>query len=353
MTAAFEDWKARAATADILQEAVARGAKLKRSGKEHTGPCPACGGVDRFSINPQKRIFNCRGAVGGDVIGMVIHLDGVTFTQACEALTGEPPPNGRSRPLSDAEKTARASAMADARARERAQQAEEARYQEDTREAAQRIWNASKPIAGTLAEKYLNSRGIPTEQSRIERGLGVLRFHEGLPYPGKPGLYPALVCRVDDMSGNLCAVWRIFLRVDGRKADVPNPKLGLGPAGGGAVRIGGNGRKIGVAEGLESALGAWCLVNRAYPVWAALSTSGLVGIEVPLGVEHVSIFPDGDRPIRKRGHDYEPAIPAGRKAALALQSRLKDEGIACPIAAEPDVGKDYNDIWLECLRETA
>jgi hypothetical protein len=120
MTTAFDDWKAKAQEADILGEAVARGAKLKRAGREHVGPCPACGGTDRFSINIQKRIFNCRGAQGGDVIGMVMHIDGVSFTQACEALTGEPPPNGRSEPLTVEQKHARAKALADAKAREQA-----------------------------------------------------------------------------------------------------------------------------------------------------------------------------------------------------------------------------------------
>src|SRR5690349_8902898 len=113
MTAAFEDWKARALSANILQAAISRGAKLKRAGKEHIGPCPACGGTDRFSVNTAKHIFNCRGAVGGNVITLVQHLDGSSFTQACEALTGEPPPNGRSQPLSDSEKAARAKAMAE------------------------------------------------------------------------------------------------------------------------------------------------------------------------------------------------------------------------------------------------
>jgi putative DNA primase/helicase len=351
MTTTFDDWKAKAQEADILGEAVARGAKLKRAGREHVGPCPVCGGTDRFSINIQKRIFNCRGAQGGDVIGMVMHVDGVSFTQACEALTGEPPPNGRSEPLTVEQKHARAKALADAKAREQADKAAQEAYEDDTKAAAQRIWNSAGPIAGTIAEKYLNSRGIPTAD--VARGIGVLRFHPALPYPKKPGSYPALICRVDDMGGELCAVWRIFLRADGRKADVPDAKLGLGPAGGGAVRIGNDGRKIGLAEGAESALGAWNLIGRKYPVWSTLSTSGLIGIELPLGVEHVVIFPDGDAPMRKKDGDYVPTVPAGRKAAETLRARLLAEGLAVTIAAEPSAGKDYADLWLEHQREVA
>lgn len=232
-------------------------------------------------------------------------------------------------------------------AAQQARQAQETAYQADTQEAAQAIWGASTAITGTLAETYLLNRGFPAFET------DVLRFHPALPYPGKPKRYPALICRVDGMDGSLCAIWRIFLREDGRKADVPNAKLGLGPAGGGAVRLGGIGPKVAVAEGLESALGFWFLTGRKYPVLAALSTSGMIGIELPLGVDHCVIVPDGDRPIRKKGNDYEPAEPAGRKAAVALRTRLLSEGIACTIAAEPSAGLDYCDLWAEHAREVA
>ena len=34
---------------------------IKLNGKiERVGPCPKCGGVDRFSINTKKNLWNCR-----------------------------------------------------------------------------------------------------------------------------------------------------------------------------------------------------------------------------------------------------------------------------------------------------
>lgn len=343
----FEDWKRRAQEADILEEAIARGATLKRAGKEHTGPCPACGGKDRFSINAGKRIFNCRGSVGGDVIGMVMHIDGLSFTQACEALTGEPPPNGHSKPLSEPERQERARQRLEAEARQRVLKAQQEAYEADTREAAQAIWDASRPVPGTLAEVYLRSRGIV-----LEKYPDVLRFHPALPYPGKSKRYPVLVSRVDDLGGALTAVWRIFLRDDGRKADVPNAKLGLGPSAGGAVRLGGVESHIGIAEGVETALGAWLLNGCRYPVWSGLSTA-ISSLEIPLGVDWVTIFPDGDRPVKKQGDEYQPAVPAGRRAANALYVRLVEEGLRCNVAAEPPIGMDYLDLWVASQREVA
>lgn len=341
----FEDWKARADEADMLEAAIRHGATLKRFGREHTGPCPNCGGRDRFSISATKHKWNCRGATGGQgSIGMVMHIAGLSFVEACEDLTGEPNPSGRrSRPLSPAEKVEREKQRLASQARQRARDAQEAAYQENTKEAAQAIWGAS------IALHDLNSRGIPTPEAWPE----CLRFHSALPYPGKAGRYPALICRVDDIYGNVTAIWRIYLRSDARKLDVDNPKLGLGPAGGGAVRLGGMGSKIAVAEGLESAFGYWLLTGMKHPAWAALSTSGMQGIEIPLGVGQVVVVPDGDKPLRKKEGVYVESIPAGRKAAQALWVRLVEQGVRCNVAAEPSAGKDYLDLWREHCRENA
>ncbi|WP_051677262.1 toprim domain-containing protein [Bradyrhizobium sp. URHD0069] len=344
----FEAWKEKAEAVGLLAAAQMFGAKLKKHGNEFVGACPFCNGKDRFAVNPVKGNWHCRGHGGGkSPITMTMHIGNLSWKEASEVLAGEPPPNGPSKPLSDAEKAERNRRRLANEDAQRKRKEQEEQYQDDTREAAHRIWGASISIFGTIAEKYLTSRGVMPDIS------GPLRFHPTLPYPKKSGLHPALICRVDDMGGEACAVWRIYLRADGRKMDVEAPKLGLGPAGGGAVRIGGNGPKIGLAEGVESALGAWNLIGRKYPVWAALSTSGLIGIELPLGVEHVVLFPDGDAPIRKQGNEFVPTVPAGRKAAETLRARLLSEGLGVTIAAEPGPGQDYNDLWLQHSREVA
>lgn len=91
----------RARTASIEHEISARHIKLRRvgSGGEFVGPCPKCGGTDRFSINTTENVWNCRGCRGdatGDVIGLVRHLDGCSFEEAVSRLAGEPvgKPNG-------------------------------------------------------------------------------------------------------------------------------------------------------------------------------------------------------------------------------------------------------------------
>jgi putative DNA primase/helicase len=346
---AFDDWKQDADAMPLLEAAALFGAKLKRAGQEHIGPCPNCGGTDRFSISPGRSVWNCRGAHGGGgAISLAIHAGQMSFLQACELLTGRANPSGgHSRPLSAAEIAERDRRWAEYEATRRAREAQQMAREEFIKDEVQRIWRDSAPINGTLAETYLKSRGIPAFAT------DVLRFHPSLEYQKSGKSYPVLVCRVDDVDGALCAIWRIYLRGDGRKADVANPKLGLGPAGGGAVRIGGVGAKIGLAEGVETALGAWHLIGRQYPVWSCLSTAGLVGIELPLDVEHVVIFPDGDRPVRKQGDEFVPAVPAGRKAAEALRDDLIAKGLTVTLAAEPNAGRDYLDLWQIAAREVA
>ena len=51
----------RAREVRIEDEIVRRGITLKRSGAELIGPCPKCGGEDRFAVNLNKQVFNCRG----------------------------------------------------------------------------------------------------------------------------------------------------------------------------------------------------------------------------------------------------------------------------------------------------
>jgi hypothetical protein len=89
---AREAWINRARAVPLMDEVERRGIKLKRVGVEYVGPCPLCGGDDRFAINADKAVWNCRGCTkGGDVIALVMWLDGSTFPEACTTLAGEKP----------------------------------------------------------------------------------------------------------------------------------------------------------------------------------------------------------------------------------------------------------------------
>ena len=95
------DLIARARDVRIEDEIERSGIRLV-GGTDRCGPCPNCGGRDRFSINTGKQVFNCRGCdAKGDVIALVQFLDGCDFREAIERLTGE-----------SSDRTARAAASA-------------------------------------------------------------------------------------------------------------------------------------------------------------------------------------------------------------------------------------------------
>jgi phage/plasmid primase-like uncharacterized protein len=66
---------------------------LKRNGKQLVGPCPVCGGVDRFWADLPKNRWGCRQCEeGGDQIDLVKFRDGVDFGEAVLILANEPAP---------------------------------------------------------------------------------------------------------------------------------------------------------------------------------------------------------------------------------------------------------------------
>ena len=57
---------ARARDFDIVSTAESLGASLKRAtATEWVGPCPKCGGRDRFAVNVKRRVWHCRGCAKG------------------------------------------------------------------------------------------------------------------------------------------------------------------------------------------------------------------------------------------------------------------------------------------------
>jgi hypothetical protein len=76
----------------IEDELARRGITLRGRGSERCGPCPQCGGTDRFSVNIKDQVFNCRRCEGKGrgAVDLVMFLDGSAFKSAVATLAGEP-----------------------------------------------------------------------------------------------------------------------------------------------------------------------------------------------------------------------------------------------------------------------
>jgi putative DNA primase/helicase len=184
------------------------------------------------------------------------------------------------------------------------------------------IWQYAKPAQGTPVETYLASRGIclPTPDA--------LRFHAGLKHPSG-GIWPVMVALVTNgADGTPLAVHRTFLARDGAgKAPVDPQKMMFGPCRGGAVRLADPSDVLMVGEGIETCLTA--MLATGYPAWAALSTSGLRGLDLPKDVRDLIVLADGDE--------------AGDAAAEDCALRWKRQGRRVRIARPPR-GMDFNEM---------
>ena len=161
------------------------------------------------------------------------------------------------------------------------------REAERARAAAVRLWGAARPIAGTPVERYLESRGLPAESPE-------LRFHPRTPHGPRPltRFRPAMIAAIRDASG-IVAIHRTFLDSRrGRLAPMEEPRCGLGRFGAGAVRLGGLATKLGLAEGIETALSASVLFR--LPCWATLGTERFRLVALPPEVEELVLFLDND-----------------------------------------------------------
>jgi DNA primase len=90
------DATALRAQVDLL-DLVNRDTRLRKvagtRGGEYAGPCPSCGGEDRFRVQPEQGLWFCRGCRDrwADAIDYVRWRDGLSFTEAVQALGGVGP----------------------------------------------------------------------------------------------------------------------------------------------------------------------------------------------------------------------------------------------------------------------
>lgn len=340
---AWEDYKNRANEVSLLEAAQSCGATLKRAGGgEHVGPCPVCGGRDRFAVNTNKKKWVCRGAGGGsDAIGLVMHCKGLTFPQACQELTGEEPPSGGTE-YTPEQKAEWARRKAEAERRDEQRQEEEARDEQARLDVAKELWGEAQLIEGTIAEDYLRSR---------VKGLtgalpDVLRFHPKC-FLSKGQYHPALVALVQGQDGEQVGTWRIYLDAQGQNLRDPEGgkiKKGLGPCGGGAVRLHSpkDGGYIAVCEGIETAFGVHLLSG--LPVWACRTANGLSGLQLPWDIERLAIYPDGDK-WKWQADKGKWLDPTGRREAGKLAQLAVSQGVEVLIQPEPLPGLDFLDTW--------
>lgn len=212
-----------------------------------------------------------------------------------------------------------------------------------SQEAARRLFTISVPIEGTLAETYLQHRGI----THVYHG-GSLRFHPRCYYRPDEHLptetWPAMIACVTDLDGRITGVHRTWLDPDGfdrirlGKAPIDTPRRAMGDLLGNAVRFGPADDDVLVAgEGIETMLSLRCIVP-TLSMAAALSANHLAAISLSSGLRRLYIARDADA--------------AGDTVQAILSQRAESCGIEA-IALSPrsgDFNEDLHVFGIDVLR---
>lgn len=267
------------------------------------GPCPMCEGSDRFRWDNRNGGggYICNQCGAGDGFKLLMAIKGWNFTD-CAKRVDEVLGNCRADPIPkpmDAAKRV---------------------------ELLNNLWRGAAPLGEDMATAYLAARGVLPG-----RVPSCLRFHANCPVPGGDRL-PAMLALVQDTEGNAINIHRTFLGPNG-KADIETPRATMPGElpDGCAVRIYPvHGERLGIAEGIETAIAAAKRFN--LPVWAALNSTLLAKWQPPAGVTSVVVFGDND-----------PAF-GGQAAAYALAKRLATQcRIDVEVKIPATVGKDWAD----------
>jgi hypothetical protein len=289
---------------------------------DRCGPCPQCGGHDRFSINVRKQVFLCRACgARGDVIALVRFIDGCNFREAVERLTGERA-RAPSRPAPAATDAPR----------------DDDRGARDLTSAKTTVLGMGRLLGSPCETYFRDVRRIDTEAiADVLERIDAIGWHPAV-YFNEPGhalhgrkLGCIIGVMTDPVTGEPTgAIGRTYLAPDGTK--LGKAKTLGSPAG--IIRLSEDADVLGrlhIAEGLETALAGMSKGLR--PMWATGSTAIMAKFPVLSGIKALTIIADHD------------ANGAGERAAAEVASRWREAGKEARVWRPKSIG-DLNDILI-------
>lgn len=273
--------------------------------KNEHGPCPICNGKDRFRFDDREGdgtyfCSQCEPGTGMRLLMEFKHWDFPRAAREVDAIVGNI----------------------------HAAQAQEKKAEVNKATIMRRMWREALPVSpGDPVWRYLESRcGDPGAF------LQDIRFHPKLWHSLDKRTHPAMIARMIDLSGpKVIGIHRTYLTPDGRKAAVDPVRKSYGEVL--PVRLGGVQERLGIAEGIETAICAAKVFR--LPVWAGISANGIKAWEPPPEVKAVVICGDNDE-------NY-----TGQEAAFSLAHRLTRQGITVEVQIPATTGTDWADVQLE------
>jgi hypothetical protein len=193
---------------------------------------------------------------------------------------------------------------------------------------ALKLWKEGRPIAGTLAAKYLGeTRGIDLAALPADVDQ-VLRFYPRCPF-GPRVYHPCLLALLRDVRTDApTGIHRIALTPNAQKID----RRTLGRPG--VAKLWPAGSQLVAGEGVETVLAAATRIpyrgEPLRPAWSAVSADRLGNLPVLPGVERLILLVDHD--------------DAGRSAAACCAERWTRAGRTVIRLTPKRAGADFNDL---------
>jgi putative DNA primase/helicase len=248
------------------------------------GPCPMCGGKDRFRFDNQegRGTWICNVCGAGDGMHLILKTRW-SFKDAARnvrEMLGEASEAAPKREIDP----------------------------EVARQLRRELWMGSTPIGNDEAAAYLASRGF---RGPYPAALRYTRSAEGTDHPRKSRC-AAMLALVSGPDGKPVNIHRTYLE-NGWKAQMPEPRRMMPGklAPGSAIRLYPHDGRLGVAEGIETAMA----VTRDFGIscWSLVNSSMLEKFVVPDGVSELHIFGDNDRKFGGQASAYRLAYRLATK----------------------------------------
>jgi len=279
------------------------------------GPCPMCGGKDRYRYDNKNNggEYYCAQCGHGDGFDLLCKLNGWDFKTAANAVDDLLGNTTKEKLLEVEQKEQKPFLPIDPDKR---------------RSALNAVWaDADQP---QVAIDYLAGRGLDVEKAKSMGLLGDIRGSGSLLDSDTRQRVPGMVAMIRNGSGRPIGIHRTLLPPQGVRTKKMMPPIE--PIAGAGIRLGKITDKVVIGEGIETTLAACMLYNM--PGLCAMFANNMERIQIPEHVRKVVICVDNDRSF------------TGQAASFALAKRLvtgpdkRGVTVVMPLNANDDMA-DY------------
>lgn len=322
--------------------------------RKTAGPCPICGGSDRFRYDDKDGMgtWYCQQCGPGNGFTLIQKATELSKHEILTAMEQFVPkiPDGQQLPppgIRPAEKELAPEEIAKRKGK------------------LNKTWDFAKPLSGFDAvSKYLLSRVPRLNLSHLtndfrnhtslgywedaivdENAISETQTRNSFKKPVFQGNFFAMLARIKDKNGKPINLHRTYLTAEGKKAPFKKIKKqmeGVAKLKGGAIRLNDvpQSRVLGIVEGIETGCAVLTAYRNQINVWSLINCRNMSIAEVPRDrFDKVIFFADHDRIDEK--HGYRP----GEHFAQLGVEKLRQEGFEVELRIPENEEEDFADVW--------